>query len=105
MDDHLFCKSSLLFLHSVLVLPYYCLDITLRVLRSRHVNIRVGEDSGVSPLTGKKRKAKTTAAIKDHMLICDHVVSLKAFKILASSNSEFHLKIKKSILKSCDKPG
>ena len=35
MDDHLFFKRSLLLLHSVLVLPYYCLDITLKVLRSK----------------------------------------------------------------------
>ena len=56
------------------------------------MNIRVGEHSGVSPLTGKKSKAKKTTAIKDHMLFCDHVVSLEDFKILASSNSEFHLK-------------
>ena len=28
MDDYLFFKSSLLFFQSVLVLPYYCLDIT-----------------------------------------------------------------------------
>ena len=34
----------------------------------RHLNIRVGRHSGVSPLTGKKSKAKTTTAIKDHIL-------------------------------------
>ena len=33
----------------------------------RHLNIRVGEHSGVSSLTGKKLKAKTTTAIKDHI--------------------------------------
>ena len=70
----------------------------------RHLSIRVGEHSGVSPLTGKKSKPKTTTAIKDHMLFCDHVVSLEDFKILASSNSEFHLKIKESLLISRDKP-
>ena len=70
----------------------------------RHLNIRVGEHSGVSPLTGKKSKTKKTTAIKDHMLFCDHVVSLEDFKILASSNSEFHLKIKESLLISRDKP-
>ena len=58
----------------------------------RHLNIRVGEHSGVSPSTGKKSRAKTTTAIKDHMLLCDHVVFHEDFKILASSNSEFHLK-------------
>ena len=44
---------------------------------SWHLNIRAGEHSGL----------KTTTAIKDHMLLCDHVVSLKDFKILANSNS------------------
>ena len=44
----------------------------------RHLNIRVGEHSGVSPLTEKKAKAKTTTAIKDNMLFCDHAVSLHA---------------------------
>ena len=33
----------------------------------RHLNIRVGEHSGVSPLTGKKSKAKTTTAINPLM--------------------------------------
>ena len=68
------------------------------------MNIRVGEHSGVSPLTGKKVEAKTTTAIKDHMLFCDHAVSLGDFKILASSNSEFHVNIKESLLISRDKP-
>ena len=67
------------------------------------MNIRVGEYSGISPLTGKKSKAKTDAAIKDHMLFF-YTVSLEDFKILASSNSEFHLKIKKSLLIARDKP-
>ena len=39
------------------------------------------------------------------MLFCDHVVSLEDFKIMASSNSEFHLKIKESLLIARDKPG
>ena len=42
----------------------------------QHLNIRVSEHSGVSPLTRKDLKAKTTTAIKDHMLICNHLVSL-----------------------------
>ena len=70
----------------------------------RHLNIRVGEHTGVLPLTGKKLKGKTTAAIKNHMLLCNHVVSLKDVKILASSNSEIDLKIKESLLIVADKP-
>ena len=70
----------------------------------RHLSIRVGEHSGVSTLTRKNSKAKTTTAIKDHMLFCDHAVSLEFFKILASSNSELHLKIKEGLLISRGKP-
>ena len=70
----------------------------------RHLNIRVGEHSSVSALTGKKLKAKTITAIKDHILFCDHVVSLEDFKILVSINLEFHLKVKGSPLIAREKP-
>ena len=69
----------------------------------RHLNVRVGEHSGISALTGKKSKAGKTTAVKDHMLYCDHIVSFDDFKILTSSNSGFHLKIKESLLISHDK--
>ena len=36
MDDYLFCKSAMIFFHSALVLPHFCLDITLKVLRSKN---------------------------------------------------------------------
>ena len=64
---------------------------------TNNLNVRVGQHSGVSPLTRKRLKSKTTTLVKDHMLFCDHIVSLVVFKILASSNSEFHLKIKESL--------
>ena len=70
----------------------------------RHSNVRVGEHSGISPLTGKKWKARKTTAVKDHMLFCDHIVSLDDFKILTSSNSGFPLKIKESLLILRHKP-
>ena len=37
------------------------------------------------------------------MLLWDHIVPLEDFKILASSNSEFHFKIKESLLIARDK--
>ena len=70
----------------------------------RHLNVRAGDHLDVSLLTGKKSKVKTTAAVKYHMLFGDHVGSLEGFKILASSNSESHHKIKESLLISRDKP-
>ena len=69
----------------------------------RHSGEMSGEHSGISPLTGKKSKARKTTAVKDHMLFWDHLVSLDDCKMLTSSNSEFHLKIKESLLISHDK--
>ena len=70
----------------------------------RHFKVRAGEQSGISPLTKKRSKLKKIKAVKDHMFICDQPVSFDNFKVLASSNSEFHLKIKESLLILRDQP-
>ena len=70
----------------------------------RHFKVTVGEHSGISPLTNKRSKSKKSTAVKDHMLICYQPVSFNDFEVLASSNSEFHLKIKESLLISRDQP-
>ena len=66
----------------------------------RHFKVRVGEHSGISPLTNKRSKSKKSTAVKDYMLVCDQPVSFDDFKVLASS--KFHLKIKESLLISRD---
>ena len=38
------------------------------------------------------------------MLFCNHIVSIDDFKMLASSNSDFHVKVKEIILISLDEP-
>ena len=68
----------------------------------RHFKVRVGEHSGIWPLTNKQSKSKKSTAIKDHMLICDQSVSFDDFKVAVSSNSAFNLKIKEKLLISCD---
>ena len=70
----------------------------------RHLNVGVGEHSGVSPVAREKSKTKTTTAVKDHVIFCNIAVSFKDFKTLANINSEFHLKIKECLLISHDKP-
>ena len=62
------------------------------------------QHSGISPLTNKRSKSKKSTAVKDHMLICDQPISFDDFKVLASSNFEFHLKIKESLSISRDQP-
>ena len=70
----------------------------------RHLSVRVSEHLGVSPLTGKKSKSKKSTAVKDHVLFGDHIVSVDDFKILATSDSDFHVKVKESLLISRHEP-
>ena len=70
----------------------------------RYLSVRVGEHSGVSPLTGKKSKSKKSTTVKDHMLFCDHIVSIDAFKTFGTSDSDFHVKVKESLFISRDEP-
>ena len=56
----------------------------------------------MSPLTNILFNSKKSTAVKDHMLMCDQPVSFDDFKVLASSNSEFHLLNKESLLISRD---
>ena len=95
-------------LHSNVIYKFSCgrYNATYYGGTCRHLSIRVGEHLGVSPLTGKKSKSKksTSTAVKDHMLFCDHIVSIDDFKILATSDSDFHVKVKESLLISRDEP-
>ena len=70
----------------------------------RHLSITVDEHShsGVSPLTGKNSKSRKSTAVKDHMFYCDYIASIDEFKILAASGSDFHVKVKESLLISLD---
>ena len=61
----------------------------------RHLSVRVGECLGVSPLTEKKLKSKKSTVVKDHLLFCDYIVSI---------DSDFHVKVKESLLISRDDP-
>ena len=53
---------------------------------------------------GHTVQIKEPTAVKDHILMCNHVASLYDFKVLTFSNSKFHLKIEKIILILRDQP-
>ena len=79
-------------------------NATYYSIRCKHWSVRIGEHSGVSPLTGKKSKSKKSAAVKDHMLFCNHISSIDDLKILATSDSDFSVKVKESFWISFNEP-
>ena len=69
----------------------------------RHLNVRIGEHIGISPLTRKQVKPKSSS-VADHLLLCNHSASYDDFSILTRDNSKFLLELKESLLILRDKP-
>ena len=64
----------------------------------RHVNIRLGEQIGLSPLTGKKVEPSNNSVLCDHLFHCNFLPSSDNFSILAHENKTYLLEIKESFL-------
>ena len=47
----------------------------------RHLNVRIGEHIGISPLTRKKVKAKCSA-VSNHLLLFNHSPFFESFSVL-----------------------
>ena len=59
----------------------------------RHLDVRIGEHIGISPLTRKKVKPKGSAA-RDHLLLCNHALSFENFSVLTKENKKLLLELK-----------
>ena len=69
----------------------------------RHLNVRIGQHIGISPLTKKKVKPKGSAA-SDHSLLCNNSPSFENFIVLTKEYKKFLLELKESLLTIRDKP-
>ena len=69
----------------------------------RHLNVRIGEHIGISPLTRKQVKPKNSS-VADHLLLCNHSASYDDFSILTRESKKFLLELKESLLIMRDKP-
>ena len=69
----------------------------------RHLNVRIREHIGISPLTRKKIKPKGST-VSDHLLLYNHSPSFENFSVLTNENKTFLLELKESLLITRDKP-
>ena len=60
---------------------YYCECVS-------HLNVRIGEHIGISPLT-KKQVQHKNSSVADHLLFCNHSASYDGFSILMRGNKKF----------------
>ena len=69
----------------------------------RHLNVRIGEHIGISPLTEKQVKPKNSS-VADHSLLGNHSASYDDFSILTRESKKILLELKESLLIMRDKP-
>ena len=68
----------------------------------RHVNIRIGEYIGLSPLT-KKQVKRLNSSVADHLLrslslvFCNHSASYDDYSILTRENKNYYMRYKPSL--------
>ena len=63
----------------------------------RHLNVRIGEHIGVSPLSKKQVKPKNKS-VADHLLFCNHLASYDDFSILTLENKIFFTRIGRKLI-------
>ena len=87
IDDYLFCKGSLLFSYSILVLPYYCLHIILKVLRSKYAKTIRFNIEQVSFSEELFKHAKNfTVTFPEHHFVVSTMTARGVFKWLAQAH-------------------
>ena len=69
----------------------------------RHLDVRIGEHIGISPITKKQVKPKSSF-VADHLLFCNHSASYDNFSILTHENKKFFLELKESLRIMRDEP-
>ena len=66
--------------------------------------VRVSEHMGVSARTGKNIKSTKNSAVRDHMLVCNNIVSFENFSLLANGTNDFRTKLQETFLIHRDGP-
>ena len=63
----------------------------------RHLNVRIGENIVILPLTKKKVNSKGSA-ISNHLLLCNHSPVFDSFSVIIKESRKFILELKESLL-------
>ena len=59
---------------------------------------------GVSAKTGENIKSTKNSAVRDHMLVCNNIMSFEDFSVLLKGTNNFGIKLEESILIHRDEP-
>ena len=59
---------------------------------------------GFSARTGKNIKSTKNSAVRNHMLVCNNIMSFEDFSVLVNGTNNFGIKLEESILTHRDEP-
>ena len=88
-------------MHSLFRYKFQCssCDATYYGKTQRYFKVRVSEHMEVSARTCKNIKSTKNSAVRDHMLVCNNIVSFEDFSGLANGTNDFRIKLQGSLLK------
>ena len=91
---------------SLLCCKFHCssCNATYYGKTKHHFKVHASENMGVSAHTGKNIKSTKNSAMRDHMLVCNNIVSFEDFSILANGANDFRIKLQESLLIHHDVP-
>ena len=64
----------------------------------RHFKVSASEHMEVSARTSRNIKSTKNSAVRDHMLVCNNIVSIEDFSVLANGANDFRIKLQESLL-------
>ena len=70
----------------------------------RHLDVRSGEHSGISPLTNKRVQPRKDSAVCHRLLNCKYIHNFEDFSVLYHENKKYLLELKESLLIRTDRP-
>ena len=84
---------------SVLCYKFQCsYNATYYGKTKSHFKVCVSEHMGVSACTGKNMKSTKNSAVRDHMLVCNSIVSFEDFSVLSNGTKDFRIKLQEILL-------
>ena len=93
-------------MHSLLCYKFQCssCNATYYGKTKRHFKLRVSENMEISARTDKNIKSTENSTVRDHIVVCNNIVSFEDFSVLANETNDFRIKLQESLLIHRDGP-
>ena len=87
-------------MHSLLCYKFHCssCNATYYGKTKRHFKVRLSKHMEISARTDKNIKSTENSTVRDHIVVCNNIVSFEDFSVLANGTNDFRIKLQESLL-------